>query len=329
MTPPEPYDAAMLDVGDGHRLYHEQYGSPTGKPAVYLHGGPGSGATAGARLNFDPERYRAVLYDQRAAGRSRPHASDVPREHGGPVDWASIDLEHHIADLERLRTHLGIDRWLVFGISWGSGLAVAYAEAHPDRVSEVVIAAVGTGTTAEIDWLTVHAGRFLPEQWDRFAAAVPERWRGRRLVEAYRELTFDPDPAVHQAAADAWCRWEDAHMAAAAGPAVDGGWASRRFADPAYRLGFARHVTHAWSHSGWFDPDLLVNRADRLAGIPGWLIHGRLDVSSPVDVPWRLHRAWPGSELIVVDDEGHGGPTMVDHWRRILTDRALPVPAAP
>ncbi|HWA66596.1 MAG TPA: prolyl aminopeptidase, partial [Mycobacteriales bacterium] len=294
----------QLPVGDGHHLYYEQVGTPEGTPVVYLHGGPGSGSTTGARRYFDPTRHRAILFDQRAAGRSTPHASE------NDVDWASIDMTHHVADLERLRVHLGIDRWAVFGASWGSVLGLTYAQRHPDRVTAVVVAAVSTGTAEDIDWLTVHAGRFFPEQWQEFRDHVPPEMRHLRLVDAYHALLMDPRPDVRDAAALAWCRWEDAHVATTKNARPHPG-----FDDPRYRLGFARQVTHCWRNNSWLEPDEIVRNAARLRDVPGWLIHGRLDVSSPLDAPWRIHRAWPGSELTIVDDDGHGGASMTASCR--------------
>jgi proline iminopeptidase len=321
--PPEPFATGRLDVGDGHVLYYEQVGNPDGIPVVYLHGGPGSGCTVGARRRFDLDLHHAILFDQRAAGRSTPHASH------DDVDWRAIDLEHHLADIERLREELGIDRWAVYGISWGSVLGAAYAERHPDAVTAVVLAAVSTGTAEDIDWLTVHAGRFFPAEWEAFRDHVPSDLRRLRLVDAYNTLVMDPDPAVHEAAALAWCRWEDRHMATTPGTGHN-----PRYDDPPFRLAFARQVTHCWRHNQWLDDDELVRNAGRLARIPGWLIHGRLDVSSPLYGPWRLHKAWRGSELIVVDDEGHGGNEMKAHTRRLLRalgagGRAAPAPAGP
>jgi proline iminopeptidase len=308
---PEPFATDRLDVGDGHVLHVEQLGNPQGMPVVYLHGGPGTGCTPGARRYFDTQRHRAVMFDQRAAGQSTPQAS----EEG--VHWASIDMDHHVADIERLRQHLGIERWVVFGISWGSVLGATYAERHPDRVRAVVLAGVSTGTADDIDWLTVHAGRFFPAEWRAFRDHVPNKLRGMRLVDAYNTLLMNSDPAVRDAAAVAWCRWEDAHVAT-----TPGARPNPRYEDPGFRLGFARQVTHCWRHNSWLGPDEIVRNAGSLAGIPGWLIHGRLDLSSPLDAPWRIHQAWPGSELIVVDDEGHGGEAMVAHWRRILAQLA-------
>ena len=307
--PPEPFARGSLDVGDGHVLFHEQVGNPDGTPVVYLHGGPGSGCTPGARGNFDVRRHRAVLFDQRAAGRSTPHASDAH------VHWDSIDMDHQVGDIERLREHLEIQRWIVFGLSWGSVLGLTYAERHPERVTAVVLGAVSTGTAADIEWLTVHAGRFFPAEWNDFCDHIPPRLRGMRIVDAYHSLLMDPDPAVHMAAAIAWCRWEDSHVATTAGATPN-----PRYDDARFRLGFARQVTHCWRNNSWLDDDEIIRNAGRLAGIPGWLIHGRLDVSSPLDAPWRINRAWPDSRLIVVDSEGHGGETMMAHWRRVLAD---------
>ncbi|HEX4417610.1 MAG TPA: prolyl aminopeptidase [Kofleriaceae bacterium] len=306
---PAPFATGWLEVGDGHVLYHEQVGNPAGMPIVYLHGGPGSGCTPAARRSFDLQRHRAVLFDQRAAGRSTPHAAEPG------VHWASIDMDHHVRDLEQLRAQLGIERWAVFGSSWGSVLGATYAERHPDRVAAVVLAAVSTGTASDIDWLTVHAGRFFPEPWRAFRDHVPPARRGQRLVEAYHDLVMDPDPVVSAAAAAAWCCWEDAHVATTPGAAPD-----PRYDDPRFRLGFARQVTHCWRHNAWLTDDEIVRNAGRLHGIPGWLIHGRRDLSSPIDAAWRLHQAWPGSELVVVDQDGHGGATMSAHVRRVLAD---------
>jgi proline iminopeptidase len=300
-----------LDVGDGHILYYEEVGHEHGTPVVYLHGGPGSGFTPGARANFDPQRHRAVLFDQRSAGRSTPHASEPN------VNWSTIDMDHHVADIEQLREHLGIDRWIVFGLSWGSLLGATYAQRHPDRVRALVLGAFSTGTAADIDWLTVHAGRFFPAEWHRFRDHVPSRLRDLRLVDAYNMLLMDPDPAVHEAAALEWCRWEDAHVATTPDAVPN-----PRYDDARFRLGFARQVTHCWRNNSWLEDDEIVRNADRLAGIPGCIIHGRLDLSSPLDAPWRLHHSWPGSELVIVDDEGHGGVAMMHKWREILANLA-------
>ncbi|HKA03838.1 MAG TPA: alpha/beta fold hydrolase [Acidimicrobiales bacterium] len=298
-APPEPFATGCFDVGDGHLLYYEQVGNPDGTPVVTLHGGPGSGCSPGWRRNFDPRLHHAVLFDQRAAGRSTPYGAD------DGVSWASIDMDHHVGDIERLRQHLGIDRWIVFGASWGSVLGLTYAERHPDRVLAVVIAAVSTGTADDVDWLTVHAGRFFPAEWRAFRDHVPPALRSIRLVDAYNTLLMDTDPAVRDAAALAWCRWEDAHMSTTA--SARPGLADE---DPRFRLAFARQVTHCWRYNSWLAPDEIVRNA------------GRLDVSSPLDAPWRIHQAWPGSELVIVEGEGHGGETMASHYRRRLIELA-------
>ncbi len=304
------WNTFRLDVGDGHELHVEEVGSRDGVPGVYLHGGPGSGATASARGLFSPT-HRGVLFDQRAAGRSTPEASS---DH---VHWASIDIDHHVADIERVRERLGIDRWLVVGFSWGSVLGAAYAERHPERVLGLVLGAVSTGTAADIEWLTVHAGRFFPAAWEAFTSYVPVHLRHLPLVDAYAELLHDADRGVAADAATAWCEWEAAHIATtpeARRPA--------RYDDPSFRLAFARQVTHCWRNASWLAPNELLDNAHRLAGIPGALIHGRLDLSGPLDCAWRLHHAWPDSELIIVDGAGHTGTALADHAHRILAELA-------
>jgi proline iminopeptidase len=289
----EPHDG-MLDVGDGHRLYWEVCGNPDGKPAVVLHGGPGSGCTAGMRRFFDPDAYRIVLFDQRGCGRSTPHA-------GGPtVDLSTNTTEHLLADIELLRRHLAVDRWLVFGASWGSTLGLAYAERHPERVTEVVLCAIATTSHREVRWITRDVGRLFPEQWARFRDGVPVAERDGSLVEAYSRLLADADPAVRTRAARDWCDWEDAHVRVRPDHGHD-----PRYDDPVFRMAFARLVTHYWRHAGWLEDGILLRDARRLAAIPGVLVHGRLDVSGPLDVAWELSRAWRGSRLVVVDDAGH------------------------
>jgi proline iminopeptidase len=292
----EPYDSGMLDVGGGHQVYWECCGNPAGKPAIYLHGGPGSGATPGARRYFDPDAYRAVLFDQRGSGRSRPLASEPD------ADLSTNTTAHLIADIERLRLLLGIDRWTVLGISWGTTLGLAYAQAHPRHVTALVLAGVSTDSRREVEWLTRDVGRIFPREWDRFAAAVPDTLRHLPLVDAYATLLFDPDPAVREHAAREWCAWEDAHISLAPGHTP-----SKRYEDPEFRLRFARLVTHYWRHAAFLPDGQLLRDVATLNGIPGVLIHGRYDVSSPLETAWRLSRNWPGSELQVIDDEGHGG----------------------
>ncbi len=261
---------------------------------MVLHGGPGSGCTPGHRRLFAPDRYRLVLFDQRGCGRSTPDAGDVT------TDLSTNTTHHLIADLERLRAHLAIERWLVFGNSWGSTLALAYAEALPDRVLALVLAAVTTTTANEIDWLYRGLRKFLPEEWVRFRDGVSHAVDDGELVEAYRELLADPDPSVREAAASRWCAWEDAVVAAshASGP-------DPRYRDPRFRLTFARLVTHYFAHRAWLADGALLHGASRLNGIPGAMIHGRVDLASPLHTAWKLHAAWPESELVVVETGGH------------------------
>jgi proline iminopeptidase len=191
---------------------------------------------------------------------------------------------------------------VVFGLSWGSVLGATYAERHPERVLAVVLGAVSTGTAADIEWLTVHAGRFFPSEWEAFRDHVPPALSHLPLVDAYHQLVMDPDPSVHAPAAEAWCRWEEAHVAT-----TPDSRPNPRYQDPRFRLGFARQVTHCWRNASWLAPDEIVEAATALVDIPGRLIHGRLDVSGPLDSAWRLHRAWPNSKLTILDDVGHGG----------------------
>ena len=297
----EPHEHGMLDAGDGQRLYWEVCGNPAGKPAVVLHGGPGSGCSPEMRSLFDPARYRIVLFDQRGAGRSRPHASD-------PAADLAVNTTHHlVADIERLREHLAVTRWLVYGRSWGSTLALAYAERFPHRVSEVVLAAVGMTRRAEVQWLCRGVGAFFPAAWEAFRSALPAADRDGDLAAAYARLLADPDPGVHHRAARAWCDWEEAIVSA-----ESGGRPNPRYDDPRFRLGFARVVTHYFSHAAWLADDELLAGAGRLAGIPGVLIHGQLDVSGPPRTAWLLARAWPGSELVIVPAAGHTSDALGD-----------------
>lgn len=307
--PVEPYDQGMLDVGDGNLVFWEVCGNPDGRPAVVVHGGPGSGCGAGSRRSFDPARYRVVLFDQRGCGRSRPHASD-------PATHMGCNTTHHlVADMERLRQHLGIERWLLFGGSWGSTLSLAYAERHPERVSGIVLVSVTTTRRSEIDWLYRGVGRFFPEQWERFRAGAAAAGRDGHLVAAYARRMEDPDPGVRARAAADWLAWEDTviSLESTGGP---GAYSSR---PPAAQLAFVRICAHYLSHGAWLEEGELLRDAGRLAGIPGVLIHGRLDLGSPVGTAWELARAWPGAQLIVVEDSGHtGSDTMRDRLLETL-----------
>jgi proline iminopeptidase len=294
--PIDPYDTGMLEVTDGNTLYWETAGNPDGAPAVYLHGGPGSGASAGVRRYFDPDAYRIVLFDQRGCGRSRPLA-DTP-----DVDLRTNTTWQMVADIEALREHLGIERWVVYGVSWGVTLALVYAQEHPERVSAMVLAAVTSGTRTETNWITRGVSRIFPVEWEAFAEHVPAAERSGDLCAAYARLLASPDPSVRDAAARAWCTWEDTHVSLMPGWTPDD-----RYDDPTFRSVFARMVTHYWSHGCFLADGHVLAGMPRLADIPGVLIHGRYDVSGPADTALHLHRAWPKSRLVLLGDAGHGG----------------------
>ncbi|HEV8575254.1 MAG TPA: prolyl aminopeptidase [Dehalococcoidia bacterium] len=293
--PIEPYEHGMLDLGDGNLVYWETCGNPRGKPAVVLHGGPGSGCTDWHRRLFDPSAYRLVLFDQRNCGRSTPHASEPD------IDLTCNNTQNLIADIELLRQLLGVERWLVLGGSWGSVLALAYAERHPDRVSEMVLFGVATGRRAESDWLfRGGVAGFFPEQWERLRGAVPAAERDGDIVDAYHGLLFDPDLSVRERAAYEWCLWESATPAWP--PSTE---LARRFRDPKFALAFARLVTHYVRHDAWIEDGSVLRDAGSLAGIPGIVINGRYDFQSPIGNAWELKRAWPRAELVIVDNAGH------------------------
>ncbi|MFG2287191.1 prolyl aminopeptidase [Streptomyces sp. NPDC048595] len=301
--PIEPHDTGLLDVGDGNLVYWEVCGNPEGKPALVVHGGPGSGCTTRTRRYFDPDRYRVVLFDQRGCGRSTPHAGDPA------TDMRHNTTDHLLADMERLRRHLGIDHWLLFGGSWGSTLILAYAERHPERVSEIVIPAVTTTRRSEIDWLYRGVGRFFPEEWERFLAGAPGTDRDGDVVGAYARLMADPDPAVRERATADWCAWEDAVLS------LEPSGSAHPYGDrpSKARLGLVRICSHYFSHGAWLTEGALLRDAGRLAGIPGVLLHGRQDLSSPLHTAWELARAWPTARLIVLHDAGHKGSGTMRH----------------
>jgi proline iminopeptidase len=270
-----------------------------------------------------------ILFDQRGCGRSTPHAAD----HG--TDLGTNTTEHLLADMERLRRHTGVDAWLLYGSSWGSTLALAHAQRHPSRVSGIVLVGVTTTRRSEIDWLYSGVARFFPAEWERFRRALPpadpgsDRGRvtcddigtgdgsGLRLVAGYARLLDDPDPAVRARAADAWCAWEDAVVSLESNgrPGAYGGRPARA------RLALARICAHYFARGAWLDEGVLLREAGRLAGIPGVLIHGRQDLSSPIDTAWELARAWPSAELVTIPDSGHTGSPALGHQLRAALDR--------
>lgn len=291
----EPYDSVLLEVGDGQQVYWECCGQRTGKPVLFLHGGPGSGCTPSHRQFFDPNAYRIVLFDQRGAGRSRPLTSSK-------TDLSANTTAHLLADIEALRCLLKVERWTILGLSWGTTLALAYAQTYPQRVEALVLGLVTTTSRREVEWITRGVGRLFPQEWEQFSDAVPTELRSLSLVDAYATLLFDSNPAVCEYAAQEWCTWEEAHVSLTPGHRPN-----PRFQDPEFRLRFARLVTHYWRHVAFLEEDQLLRDAPLLNGIPGILIHGRYDVSSPLETAYHLSKRWSSSELQVLDDAGHGG----------------------
>jgi proline iminopeptidase len=286
----EPFDSGMLQVSELHTLYYEQCGNPQGKPVVFLHGGPGGGCNADCRRFFDPEAYRIILFDQRGCGRSTPHAELTDN-----TTW------HLVADIERLRGHLGIDQWQVFGGSWGSTLALAYAETHPERVSELVLRGIFMLRRSELEWFYQGgADTLYPDAWETYRDAIPEAERGDMMSAYYRRLTSD-DAEVRLSAAKAWSIWE----------------ASTSFLMPnqdyidtaggdAFATAFARIECHYFVHGGFFEHDgQLIRNASRLKDIPAVIVQGRYDVVCPMRSAWDLHRAWPQADLRIVQNAGH------------------------
>ena len=299
-------DEGMLDVGDGQLVHWEAAGDPSGKAAVALHGGPGSGLSVGRRRQLFADRgYRLVQFDQRGCGASTPSVADTR------TDVTANTTHHLIADIERLREHLGIERWLVWGGSWGATLALAYAQRHPDRVTEMVLVSVTMSRAQDIHWLYHDVGRYLPEQWHRFSAAAGDPVD---LVAAYdRILNAHPDPEVRAAAAREWCTWEDAVLS------LEPGWTPNpRFDDPGFRMTFARLCAHYFVHEAWLTGSEILDNCHRIAHIPAVLIHGLLDLGAPADVPWLLARRWRAATLHLVASGHAGGAPMVERMTEAL-----------
>lgn len=292
--PIEPYDRGLLEVGDGQAIYWETSGNPDGKPAVFLHGGPGGGTSPLNRRFFDPEHYRIVLLDQRGCGQSTPHIAEG-------ADLSVNTTAHLIADIEAVRTALGIERWLVFGGSWGSTLSLAYAQQYPHRVTELVLRGIFLLRRKEIDWYyNGSAGYVYPDEWEKFLAPVPESERDGDLVEAYHRLLHSADPQIATAAAVAWSTWEAATSSLRPDPER-----TADAADPRFALAFARIENHYFRHGGFLDEGQLLRDIEAIAHIPGVIVQGRHDIVCPAVSAWDLHRAWPQSRLHIVDDAGH------------------------
>ncbi|MCB8908971.1 prolyl aminopeptidase [Rhodococcus rhodochrous] len=292
--PIEPHETGMLDVGDGQQLYWEVSGNPQGKPVVFLHGGPGGGTAPQHRRFFDPGAYRIVLFDQRGCGRSQPHVAD-----GAALSVNTTD--HLVADIERLRTFLGVDRWMVFGGSWGSTLALAYAQRHPEHVTELVLRGIFLLRRSEIDWYyNGGAGQLFPEAWEGFHAPLDAAEPGEHPVDVYHRLLHSADPDVALDAAIAWSTWEGATSSLLPNPDR-----VAETAEPRFALAFARIENHYFHHRGFFDEGALLRDAHLLRDIPGVIVQGRYDVVCPARSAHDLHEAWPSSRLHIVDDAGH------------------------
>lgn len=286
----EPSAIGRLPVSGGHEIYYEECGSPAGKPVIFVHGGPGGGTDGVYRRLFDPEAYRIVLFDQRGCGRSTPHASLDEN-----TTW------HLVADMERLRAHLGIERWQVFGGSWGSTLSLAYAETHPERVTELVLRGIFLLRRKELDWYYGGgAAAIFPDEWERFLAPIPEAERSDMIAAYYRRLTSD-DNAVRLEAARAWSMWEGATISLMPDEARVARFGGNRFAEA-----FARIECHYFINGGFFESDgWLLDNVDRIRHIPAVIVQGRYDMATPVMTAWELHRAWPEAEFHIVPDAGH------------------------
>ncbi len=285
----EPFETGMLDVGDGHTICWERVGTRGAKPAVFLHGGPGGGISPSHRRLFDPARYDVILFDQRGCGRSTPHA-----ELEANTTW------HLVADIERLREMAGFEKWLVFGGSWGSTLALAYAETHPDRVSELVLRGIYTLTRAELDWYyQFGVSEMFPDKWERFLAPIPEAERGD-MMGAYRKRLVGADRAAQLEAAKAWSLWEGETITLLPEPETSG-----KFAEDDFAIAFARIENHFFVHAGWLEEGQLLRDAHMLAGIPGVIVHGRYDMPCPAKYAWQLHKAWPDAEFFLIEGAGH------------------------
>jgi proline iminopeptidase len=286
----EPFDTGRLKVSPVHEIYYEQVGNPQGKPAVFLHGGPGGGIVPEYRRYFDPQLYRVVLFEQRGSGRSTPHASLEDN-----TTW------HLVSDIEQLREHLGIERWQVFGGSWGSTLALAYAETHPARVTELVLRGIFLCRPKEISWFYQQgASAIFPDVWEEYLAVIPEAERSDLVSAYHRRLTSD-DYAVRLEAARAWSIWEGSTSKLFFDPAV-----VEKFADPEFALAFARIECHYFMNNSFFASDnYLIENVGKIRHLPGVIVQGRYDVVCPPLSAWDLHRAWPEAKLHIIPDAGH------------------------
>lgn len=304
--PIEPFATHAVSVDNGHRLYVEECGRPNGIPALFLHGGPGAGCEPAHRGFFDPSRYRTVLFDQRGCGRSTPHASLTAN-----TTW---DL---VSDIEIIRQQLGIERWLVFGGSWGSTLALSYAQTHPERVSALVVRGIFLCRDEEIRWFYQEGASWVyPDHWQDYLAPIPAAERGD-LLSAYHKRLTSEDERTRMEAARAWSIWEGRTATLLGNPQVEA-----HFADPHVALSLARIECHYFANQAFLAPNQLLRDAHRLAGIPGVIVQGRYDLICPMRSAWELHQAWPAAELHVVPDAGHSAfEPGIQHALVAATDR--------
>jgi proline iminopeptidase len=304
----EPYESGHIDVGDGHSLYWELNGNPHGKPVVFLHGGPGGASSPDHRRQFDPEAYKILVFDQRGCGRSTPFASL-----DNNTTWDLVE------DVEKLRTEVAqVDKWQVFGGSWGSTLSLAYAQKYPERVTELVLRGIFLFDQYELDWLYKKGGAssLYPDKWEEFAGFVPEDERGD-LLTAYRKRLTSDDPKVQVAAAKAFAGWEGNVVTLLPDPHV-----IEEFTEPQKAVAIARIENHYMIHNGWFEEGQLLRGAERLKGIPGVIVQGRHDCCTPPRAAWALKKAWPEVDLQIIADGGHlySEPGILDGLIR-ATDR--------
>jgi proline iminopeptidase len=289
--PIEPYRSGMLDVGDGHRLHWELCGNPDGKPVVFLHGGPGGGSSPDHRRQFNPDKYKILVFDQRGCGRSTPYASLEAN-----TTWDLVE------DIEKLRTEVAnVDKWQVFGGSWGSTLALAYGETHPPRVTELVLRGIFLFDSQEIDWMYKAGGasQVYPDKFAEFIGIIPEGERGD-LVEAYRKRLTSDDKAEQLAAAKAWSKWEGEIVTLLPSPDT-----IEHFTSPDVAVAVARIENHYMANHGWLEEGQLLRGAEKLKGIPGVIVQGRHDSCTPPIAAWKLKQAWPEVELNIIPDAGH------------------------
>ncbi|MUZ71407.1 prolyl aminopeptidase [Agrobacterium vitis] len=302
----EPFETGFLDVGDGHVIHWERVGTKGAKPAVFLHGGPGGGMTPSQRRVFDPALYDVILFDQRGCGKSTPHAHLEAN-----TTW------HLVADIERLRDMIGVEQWLVFGGSWGSTLALAYAQTHPERVSELVLRGIYTLTKAELDWYyQFGVSEMYPDRWEHFIAPIPAEERHDMISAYHRRLTGE-DKEVKLACARAWSQWEGATISLI--PNVQ---QIENFGEDHYAIAFARLENHFFMNRIWMEDGQLLRDAHKLKGIPGVIVHGRYDMPCPLRYAWELSKLWPDADLHIVEAAGHSmsEPGILDQLIR-ATDR--------